>query len=93
MWGENVTRTKLRIWALFRRVRAVSHGGVWVWVWVWVWDDAWTIICVVDDPSHTLRYEIEYFRNFGIHTLSDDFKIRRQVREEVLLSQSGYGQF
>ena len=47
---------------------------------------------VVDDPPHTLRYEIEYFRDFGIHALGDDFEILRQVREEVLLSQSGYGQ-
>ena len=49
-------RTKLRIWALSRRVPAVSHGGV------WAWDDAWTIICVVDDSDlpQTLRYEIEY---------------------------------
>jgi hypothetical protein len=55
----------------------VSHGGV------WAWDDAWTIICVVDDSDlpQTLRYEIEYLRKLrDLHTLSDDFKVPRQVR-------------
>ena len=54
--------------------------------------DAWTIVRVVDDPPQTLRDEIEYLRNFGIHVLGDDFKVPRQVREEVLLPQSGRGQ-
>ena len=55
-------------------------------------DDAWTVVCVVGDPPHALRHEIEHFRDFGIHALGDDFKVPRQVREEVLLSQSGHGQ-
>lgn len=54
--------------------------------------DAWTVVRVVDDPPQTLRDEIEDLRDFWVHALGDDFKVPRQVREEVLLSQSGRGQ-
>ena len=80
MCGEVGGRTEPWVWALFPCVRVRGNRR------------AWTSVSVVDDPSQTLRDEVEYLWNLGIHALRDDFKVLRQVREEILLPQGGYGQ-
>jgi len=79
------------------RSRSLFQAEPWAWAlfpWVRVCGDrpAWTSVSVVDDTSQTLRDEVEYLWDLGIHALSDHFKVLRQVREEILLPQGGYGQ-
>lgn len=67
LWGGLGGRTEPWAWALFPwvRVRGVRP--------------AWTSVSVVDDPSQTLRDEVEYLWDLRIHALRDNFKVMRQV--------------
>ena len=51
-----------------------------------------TIVRVVDNAPERLRDKVEHRRDLGVHPFRDDFKVQRQVREEIVLRQSGHSQ-